>query len=174
MKKPGLADVFPPLAADWNRLTRESEMIYETQKGKPPMATHNYVLTDPPDEQGARELWLQHGAGFIIFQDIRQYAIDAIPATYSQAQREAAIKGIDDAAYGLMMVLDGVTGGLLNDNYRLSLQTKVQLEKVEGGGLVQELDLFKGDGMCMGYHGWKDDDYGRVRPAVAKDPAKEN
>src|SRR5262249_19245214 len=60
-----------------------------TQKGPLPMATHNYVLTDPPGDQRARELWLQHGAGFIIFQDIRQYAIDAIPATYGHAQREA-------------------------------------------------------------------------------------
>jgi hypothetical protein len=137
------------------------------------MATYNYVLTDPPSDQRTRELWLQHGAGFIMFQDIRQYAIDAIPATYSHAAREAAMKGIDDAVYGLMMVIDGVTGGLSNDKYRLSLQTKVQLETVDGGGLVQELDLFKGDGMCMGYHGWKDDDYGGVRPAVAKDPAEE-
>jgi hypothetical protein len=137
------------------------------------MATHNYVLTNPPSDPRTRELWLQHGAGFIMFQDIRQYAIDAIPATYGQAEREAAMKGIDDAVYGLMMVIDGVTGGLSNDKYRLSLQTKVQLENVEGRGLVQELDLFKGDGVCMGYHGWKEDDYGSVRPAVAKDPTEE-
>src|SRR5262245_16038766 len=137
------------------------------------MATHNYVLTDPPGDQRVRELWLQHGAGFIIFQDIRQYAVDAIPATYGPAQREAAMKGIDDAVYGLMMVIDGVSGGLSNDKYRLSLQTKVRLETVDGGGLVQELDLFEGDGMCMGYHGWKDDDYGHVHPAIGKDPAEE-
>jgi hypothetical protein len=137
------------------------------------MATHNFVLTDPPSDQRARELWLQHGAGFIIFQDIRQYAIDAIPATYGQAQREAAMKGIDDAVYGLMMVIDGVTGGLSNDKHRLSLQTNVRLENLDGSRLVQELDLFQGDGMCMGYHGWKQDDFGRVRPAIAKYPAQE-
>jgi hypothetical protein len=53
------------------------------------------------------------------------------------------------------------------------LQTKVQLQTVGDGGLVEELDLFKGDGMCMGYHGWKQDDYGRVRPATRKGPAAE-
>jgi hypothetical protein len=137
------------------------------------MATWHYTLTDPPNDQRARELWLQHGAGFIIFQDMRQYAIDAIPAGYDAVQREAAMKGIDDAVYGLMMVIDGVTGGLSNEKFRLSLQTKVQLQSVGDGSLVHELDLFKGDGMCMGYHTWKDDDFGRVRPAVAKDPATE-
>jgi hypothetical protein len=134
------------------------------------MATDQYVLTDAPGETRAKELWLQHGAGFVIFQDMRQYAIDRIPASYDAGQREAAMRGIDDAVYGLMMVLDGVTGGLSNGKFRLSLQTKVQLQMVGDGGLVDELDLFKGDGMCMGYHGWKEDDYGRVRPAVAKGP----
>jgi hypothetical protein len=137
------------------------------------MATHHYALTDPPNDQRGRELWLQHGAGFILFQDIRQYAIDRIPASYDALQREAAMKGIDDAVYGLMMVIDGVTGGLSNEKFRLSLQTRGQLQTVGDGSLVRELDLFKGDGMCMGYHMWKDDDFGRVRPAVAKDPAKE-
>jgi hypothetical protein len=132
------------------------------------MATDQYVLTDPPGETRARELWLQHGAGFIIFQDMRQYAIDRIPESYDAAQRAAAISGIDDAVYGLMMVIDGVTGGVSNAKLRLSLQTKVQLRTVGDGSLVQEIDLFQGDGMCMGFHGWKDDDYGGVRPAVRK------
>jgi hypothetical protein len=137
------------------------------------MATDHYFLTNPPSDSRARELWLQHGAGFIIFQDMRQYAIDRIPANYDAVQREAAMKGIDDAVYGLMMVIDGVTGGLSNEKFRLSLQTKVQLQTVGDGSLVEELDLFKGDGMCMGYHGWKEDDYGRVRPAVRKDSTLE-
>jgi hypothetical protein len=132
------------------------------------MATHHYQLTDPPAETRARELWLQHAAGFILFQDVRQYAIDRIPKDYDAAQRAAAISGIDDAVYGLMMVLDGVTGGLANEKLRLSLQTKAQLHKVDDRSLVQEIDLFRGDGMCMGYHMWKDDDYGRTRPAVKK------
>jgi hypothetical protein len=134
------------------------------------MATDQYVLTDPPSDTRARELWLQHGAGFIIFQDMRQYAIDRIPSSYDAVQREAAMKGIDDAVYGLMMVIDGVTGGLSNAKLRLSLQTKVQLESVGDGSLVEELDLFKGDGMCMGYHRWKEGDYGPVRPAAGKGP----
>ena len=106
------------------------------------MATDQYVLTDPPGETRARELWLQHGAGFIIFQDMRQYAIDRIPESYDAAQRAAAISGIDDAVYGLMMVIDGVTGGLSNAKLRLTLQTKVQLQTVGDGSLVQEIDLF--------------------------------
>ena len=36
-----------------------------------------YKLTNPPNETRARELWLQHAAGFILFQDMRKYACDS-------------------------------------------------------------------------------------------------
>jgi hypothetical protein len=130
------------------------------------MATDEYTLSDPPADPRTRELWLQHGAGFILFQDVRQYAIDEMPETHSEAEHAAALQAIDDAVYGLMMVLDGIPAGLRNDKYRLSLETKVKLETVDDGETVEELDLFEGDGMCMGYHGWKEGDYGKVPPAI--------
>lgn len=130
------------------------------------MATYEYSLTEPPTDERDKELWLQHGAGFIIFQDARQYAIDEIPASYNEEQRAIALKAIDDAIYGFMMIIDGVSGCLKNDKFKLSLETKVKLEAKSKNEPVEELDLAQGDGMCMGYHGWKEDDYGRVRPAV--------
>lgn len=130
------------------------------------MATYEYTLTDPPVDARARELWLQHGAGFIPFQDVRQYAIDEIPETYSEAERVAALQAIDEAVYGVMMIIDGIPTGLTNDKYRLCLETKVKLEDADDGEMVEELDLAEGDGMCMGYHGWKEGDYGAVPPAI--------
>lgn len=138
------------------------------------MATYEYSLTEPPTDEREKELWLQHGAGFIIFQDARQYAIDEIPANYDDEQRSIALKAIDDAIYGLMMIIEGVSGCLKNEKFMLSIETKVKLQAINKNELelVEELDLAQGDGMCMGYHGWREDDYGRVRPAI-KNKAKD-
>lgn len=38
-----------------------------------------YELTDPPEDERSRELWIQHVAGFIVFKDMRNYAIQRIP-----------------------------------------------------------------------------------------------
>jgi hypothetical protein len=38
----------------------------------------------------------------------------------------------------------------------------------ENGGVLSEVDLRNGDGMCMGYHGWLEDDFGKDPVAVAR------
>lgn len=115
-------------------------------------------LTYPPKEERARELWLQHAAGYIIFKDVRDYAINLIPKNVDESTRELMIKSIDDTVYGLMMIMDGVTGYLGNAEYKINIQHIIQLKK--NGVTIQELDTFHGDGMCMGYHGWKEGDFG--------------
>src|SRR5215469_14060694 len=112
-----------------------------------------YSLTNPPAEERSRELWLQHAAGFILFQDMRQYAINQIPAGLDDRTKEKIITGIDDAVYGLMMILDGVTGRLGNDEYAVTMETIIKLERK--GETIQRINTLHGDGMCMGFHGWK-------------------
>lgn len=134
------------------------------------MPTYDHKLASPPTDARGRELWLQHAAGFILFQDARQYAIDRIDPKLSPDARAAALKGIDDAVYGLMMVIDGVTGALRNDQLAVALKVAVQL--LERGPssdetVVTEVDLAHGDGMCMGYHGWLEGDFGKD-PLVVK------
>jgi hypothetical protein len=58
-----------------------------------------HKLTNPPNETRARELWLQHAAGFILFQDIKKYAINHIPSNTDEKAKELIVKGIDDAVY---------------------------------------------------------------------------
>ena len=118
----------------------------------------NFKLTNPPVDDRSRELWLQHAAGFIIFQDMRNYAIKEIPTDTDEKTREKIISGIDDAIYGLMMIMDGVTGVLQNDEYAVNFENKIILER--NGETIQEINTFKGDGMCMGFHCWKDGDFG--------------
>ncbi|MCA9040426.1 MAG: hypothetical protein KDA65_08775 [Planctomycetaceae bacterium] len=61
------------------------------------MPTYDYKLTTPPEEPRSRELWLQHAAGFILFEDIRQSAMDEIDPHISEEAKQAAQKAIDDA-----------------------------------------------------------------------------
>lgn len=136
------------------------------------MATHEHELTSPPKDPRARELWLQHAAGFILFEDSRAYAIDRIDPALAPKARAAVIQGIDDALYGLMMVADGVSGHLSNELDEISLALLVRHSRKSSSGdsaVVEELDLQNGDGMCMGIHGWHAGDFGEPPPAVVRD-----
>jgi hypothetical protein len=135
------------------------------------MATWQHELVGPPEEPRARELWLQHAAGFIVFEDIRRYAMERIAPEIKGEARAAVQKGIDDAVYGLMMVMDGETGGISNATHTVYLDFTARLalrSESERGGVLSEVDLRQGDGMCMGYHGWLEGDFGKHRVAVSK------
>jgi hypothetical protein len=127
-----------------------------------------YKLTNPPIDERSRELWLQHVAGFIIFQDMRKYAMDRIPRNADDKEKELIIKGIDDAIYGLMMIMDGVTGSLSNEDYVVTFKNIIRLEN--NGKIIQEINTLDGDGMCMGFHSWKEENFGEdnLYPVVKK------
>lgn len=118
----------------------------------------NKELAQPPSGERDRKLWLQHGAGYIIFENIRKYAIGKIPPDTDDALRAAQLAAIDNTLYGMMMQMDGVFGDLENESYRLALQTNIVLYKEDK--VVEELDTLHGDGMCMGFHGWIENDFG--------------
>jgi len=61
-----------------------------------------------------------------------------------------------------MMIIDGVTGSLSNADLSVDLKVIARLVRRAGDAVVQQLDLFEGDGMCMGYHGWRDGDFGKT------------
>ena len=132
------------------------------------MGSDEFILGPLPSSERRREIWLQHAAGFIFFADVRSYAIERLDPTLDATTKAAALKAIDDAVYGLMMVLDGVSGGLSNSEYKVHLQTKVCLTKRQTKELIDSVDLFEGDGMCMGYHGWLEGDFGKDPVAASK------
>ncbi|MBL8891842.1 MAG: hypothetical protein JNL67_17840 [Planctomycetaceae bacterium] len=135
------------------------------------MATWEHELVDPPTEQRARELWLQHAAGFIAFEDIRCYAMERIDPDLTGKARTAVQKGIDDAVYGLMMVIDGVSGRISNASHTVYIDFIVRLASrsdSKAGEVQSEVDLRNGDGMCMGYHGWLEGDFGEDQVVVAR------
>lgn len=118
----------------------------------------NIKLNNPPNDERDRELWLQHAAGVILFEDVRNYAIMQIAIDTDESTKEKVIKGIDDAIYGLMMIMDGVAGTLQNDEYKVSFENNILLER--NGKTLQKINTLTGDGMCMGFHGWKEGDFG--------------
>ena len=138
------------------------------------MAAFEFNLSEPPNDPGQRELWLQHAIGFILFQDVRDYALQQMDASLKDDEKAAAIKAINDAVYGLMMVLDGVTGSLSNESRRVNLRVLAELVDIETDEVVEALDLMDGDGMCMGYHGWIENDFGDILPFTAEPKSEED
>lgn len=118
-----------------------------------------YILTNPPLEERDRELWLQHAAGHIIFKQMREYAVGRIPKETDASTREKIVSGIDDAVYAYMMLLDGVFSPFDNEQYEVSIDTRILLTKKDGE-IVKAINTLDGDGMCMGFHGWKEGDFG--------------
>ena len=147
-------------------------MIYTVaHERKSVMATYEYELGEVPTEARAKELWLQHAAGFILFQDAREYAIEEMDSSLDEKTKQEVLKGINDALYGMMMIIDGIAGPLENDKYRVALQTVVNLiaKKGDDFDLVEQIDLAEGDGMCMGYHGWMENDFGKDNVATKEE-----
>ncbi|HRO22579.1 MAG TPA: hypothetical protein PLO17_19515 [Alcaligenes phenolicus] len=132
------------------------------------MASWQLKLQPPPKKPRAFELWLQHAAGRILVEDVRAYAIENIKSGLSEEARAAAEKGIDDALYGLMMVIDGVSGTLANETQHVELSVQVRLVTHEPPAVAAAIDLREGEGMCMGYHGWLEGDFGESPVAVPK------
>ncbi|MFO0088616.1 MAG: hypothetical protein ACK52L_22330 [Pirellula sp.] len=108
---------------------------------------------------------MQYAVHVLCCSFLRNYAIEQLEAGLSDDARAAALKAIDDAVYGIMMIIDGVSGSLENETHRVSLSVSVQLTELDTGDAVTEINLADGDGMCMGFHGWKEDDFGSHPPA---------
>ena len=124
------------------------------------MASGDFVLAEPPADPHARQLWLQHAAGLILFEDVRGYARSLVDANAPENERAAAFAAIDDTVYGVMRVIDGIPGPFRGNGRSISLQTRVHLESEIDGHLEEELDLGAGDGMAIGFHGWLEGDFG--------------
>ena len=139
------------------------------------MAALEHELSSVPKDKRARELWVQHAAGFILFEDARVYARAKIDPRLEPEVRAAVEKGIDDALYGVMMIADGVSGRLSNASNEVHLALLVRHMRRRANGdseLVEEVDLAYGDGMCMGMAGWLAGDFGAHPPAKRAAPKR--
>ena len=122
------------------------------------MSTDDFDLVDPPSDERAYELWLQHAFGFTMWENVRGYALEQIDRGLSPEGQQAAEKAVDDTLYGLFMLLDRVQGALGNE--RRSLELDLILRMRRGEAVERELSVWHGDGLCMGFHFWKAGNFG--------------
>ena len=114
------------------------------------------ILANPPEGERAKDLWLNHAIGYTLIRDVRDYARERTDPKLSTEAKAAADKAIDDALYGLMMVLDGVPEPFKNGRYFVALESEIVL--YDGESEAIRTDFF--EGFCMGYHGWVEGDFG--------------
>ena len=112
------------------------------------------TLASIPSDITNLSLWLQHAAGKLLLDATHERARSKLPAGLSDEARAAALQAVDDAVYGLMQLLDGVSDPLSND------ECYVTLRRSSDDAVLHALDLQDGDGMCMGFHGWVEGDFG--------------
>ena len=102
------------------------------------MSQRLHLGTLPTSERG-RELSIQHAVAFILFEDVRGWAIQSVDPSLDATARAAALKAVNDTVYGLVMVIDGVSGGLRNSEYSLDLQGLPQANPIWRGHLFARL-----------------------------------
>src|SRR5262245_13137658 len=121
-------------------------------------AFRDFALANPPTEPAALDLWLQHAAGFILFEKVRAAGLATLEPNASKKIRAAVELAVDATVYALMMQIDGVSGGLRGGEAEIKLTFGVDL--IKDDAVVANVDLRNGDGMCMGFHSWVDGDFG--------------
>ena len=127
------------------------------------------TLSPPPTDKTDLDLWLQHAAGKLLLDATRERARSKLPTDLSDEARAAALQAVDDALYGLMQLLDGVSDPLSNDECYVTLRTTTELHRSSDDAVLHALDLQDGDGMCMGFHGWVEGDFGEL-PIISDEP----
>jgi hypothetical protein len=121
-------------------------------------SARDFTLAPPPTEPRALELWMQHAAGFILFERVRAAGLATLAAVAPNDVRAAVELAVDAMLYALMKQIDGVSDGLRGSGHEIDLTFGVTLR--HGEATISAVDLRKGDGMCMGFHGWADGDFG--------------
>ncbi len=77
--------------------------------------------------------------------------------------REAAKQAALDAIYGMLMLLDGVADSKIDKSHAASYVLASRIRKSGQSQPVEEFELApEGDGLCMGFHGWVADDFGKA------------
>ncbi|MGL4465769.1 MAG: hypothetical protein ACRC1K_26760 [Planctomycetia bacterium] len=94
-----------------------------------------------------------------------EYAIDRIPADADSAARDMAAMAARDAAYGAMMLLDGLASSDLGPDFRAEYVLTCRVRSRPSCEVVEAFELAPdGDGLCMGFHGWLPDGLRYVDP----------
>lgn len=100
-------------------------------------------LTPLPESRADRSLWMQHGIGYLLMRDVREPAIATIPQEASEDARAAAVRAINNTLYRLMMLVDGVSRPLANDDVELTVDLVGTIERLQDDAEIDVQGLKK-------------------------------
>lgn len=106
--------------------------------------------------------WIDAGNtfGWHLMCAARDYALKRISSHASPDARAAAEQSALDAIYGVMMLLDGVAPAN-SGNARVEYALLARVRTAGSSSPSEVLELApNGDGLCMGFHGWRDGEFG--------------
>ena len=125
-----------------------------------PMKKYSEWPTNP------RTRWVQAGNTFgrHLMDAAKEYAFDRIPKSIPAADREIVQRAALDAIYGMMMLLDGVADSEIDEAHRIEYVLLARVREIsESYDAIEEFELApEGDGLCIGFHGWVEDDFGNT------------
>jgi hypothetical protein len=109
-------------------------------------------------EQFARWIDAADTFGRHLAEGARDYALERIPESASDEAREVAKKAALDALYGVMMVLEGITFNAIDEEHRMEYVVSARIKRE--GETLETIELSPdGDGLCMGFHRWLNEDF---------------
>jgi hypothetical protein len=117
-----------------------------------------------PEDKRSRELIVQQWFGRDLMAHARDLAVKRIPSTATPEARELATKAALDALYGVMQILDGVTGDPLDEHRAVEFLLLGRVVQTGEGGRDEVLEEYEigpgGEGLCRVFPRWTKDDFG--------------
>jgi len=97
--------------------------------------------------------------GAQLFTVAREEQISNLAENLTERERTIAVEAIDNTIYAVLMILDGAAD-LKFDSSHSTEYLLMQRVFNDQSKLVSEIELApNGDGLCMGFHGWKNNEF---------------
>jgi hypothetical protein len=126
------------------------------------MSPQRLDVGELPEEAHARLIHLSNVFGRVLFETARSPSPkrgELLPETVNTGA--AAV--VDRALYGALQVLDGVTPPIGNEELHIEFVLTARVSDRATGQVIDEIELGpNGEGLCMGFHGWVEGDFGSV------------
>jgi hypothetical protein len=126
------------------------------------MSPERIDVGELPEEAHARLIHLSNVFGRVLFDTARSPSPKDGESLPEAANTEAAAV-VDRTLYGALQVLDGVTPPIGNEDLDIEFVLTARVSDRATGQLIDEIELGpNGEGLCMGFHGWVEGDFGSV------------
>src|SRR6266702_2910757 len=120
----------------------------------------NRSYAEWPAESQARWIAAADTFGQHLADGARDYALARIPGSASEETRAIAKQAVHDALYGVMMVLEGITRNDIDGDHWMQYVLSTRVRGRQEGITLETIELSPvGDGLCMGFHSWLNEDF---------------